>query len=171
MWKYCKDIPAVNNNDVIVNFNEANTTNSFNFNAKITGQTDDDGEKNNVEITVSLKYLSNFWRTLEKSLINCEVNLISNWYANCVIVSTKAANQNATFTITETKLYAPAVTLSTQDNAKLLTELKSGFKTTINWSKYLSKPELIALILKYKDIIKMNQDLTVFIPEIIYLIK
>ena len=54
------------------------------------------------------------------------------------------ANQNATFTITETKLYVPVVTLSTQDNAKLLTQLKSGFKITINWNKYLSKPELIA---------------------------
>ena len=53
-------------------------------------------------------------------------------------------NQGATFTITETKLYVPVVTLSTQDNAKLLTQLKSGFKRTINWNKYLSKPELLA---------------------------
>ena len=52
-------------------------------------------------------------------------------------------NKNARFTITETKLYVPVVTLSTQDNAKLLTQLKSGFKRTINWTKYLSKPELL----------------------------
>ena len=57
---------------------------------------------------------------------------------------TNVANQNATFTITETRLYVPVVTLSTQDNAKLLTQLKSGFKRTINWNKYLSKPELLA---------------------------
>ena len=77
-------------------------------------------------------------------LINCEVNLILTWSANCVIVSTNVANQGATFTITETKLYVPVVTLSTQDNAKLLPQLKSGFKRTINWKKYLSKPELLA---------------------------
>ena len=53
------------------------------------------------------------------------------------------ANQNPTFTITETNLYAPVVTLSTQDNAKLL-QLKSGFKRTISWNKYLPKPELLA---------------------------
>ena len=77
-------------------------------------------------------------------LINCEVDLILTWSANCVIVSTNVANQGATFTITETKLYVPVVTLSTQDNAKLLPQLKSGFKRTVNWNKYLSKPELLA---------------------------
>ena len=76
-------------------------------------------------------------------LINCEVNLILTWSANCVIVSTNVANQGATFTITETKLYVAVVTLSTQDNAKLLTQLKSGLKRTINWNKYLSKSELL----------------------------
>ena len=54
------------------------------------------------------------------------------------------ANQNPTFTITETNRYAPVVTLSTQDNAKLLLQLKSGFKGTISWNKYLAKPELLA---------------------------
>ena len=77
-------------------------------------------------------------------LINCEVNLILTWSANCVIVYTDVANQGATFTITETRLYVPVVTLSTQDNAKLLTQLKSGFKRTINWNKYLSKLKLLA---------------------------
>ena len=66
------------------------------------------------------------------------------WSANCVIVSTNVANQNATFAITDTKLYVPVVTLSTQDKAKLLKQLKSGFKRVINWNKYLSKPELLA---------------------------
>ena len=62
---------------------------------------------------VPLKYLSNFWRTLEMPLINCEVNLILTWPENCVIVSTDIVNQNVTFTITETKLYVLVVTLST----------------------------------------------------------
>ena len=66
------------------------------------------------------------------------------WSADCVIIYTNVANQIPTFTITETNLYVPVVTLSTQDNAKLLPQLKSGFKRTISWNKYLSKPELLA---------------------------
>ena len=69
-------------------------------------------------------------------LINCEVNLILTWSENCVIIYTKDANQNSTYVITETKLYVPVVTLSTQHNTKLLEQLKSVFKTTINWNKY-----------------------------------
>ena len=77
-------------------------------------------------------------------LINCEINLILTWPANCVIVSTNVSNENPTFAITDTKLYVPVITLSTQDNGKLLQQLKSGFKRVINWNKYLSKPELLA---------------------------
>ena len=77
-------------------------------------------------------------------LITCEVNLILTWSANCIIIYTNVANQILTFTITETNLYVPVVTLSTQDNAKLLPQLKSGFKQTISWNKYPSKPELLA---------------------------
>ena len=66
------------------------------------------------------------------------------WCGNCVIIYTNNANQNPTFEITETKLYVPVVTLSTQDNAKLLPQLKSRFQRTINWNKYLSKTELLA---------------------------
>ena len=143
LWQYCMDIPAVNNNDAIFNFTEKNVTDLFNFKVKITGQTGDDGTKN-VEIMVPLKYLSNFWRTLEMPLTNCEIKLILTWSANCVIVSTSNANQNATFAITNTRLFVPVVTLSTQENAKLLQQLKSGFKRVINWNKYLSKPELLA---------------------------
>ena len=79
-----------------------------------------------------------------KVLIIYEVNLILRWSANCVIVSTNVTNQNATFAITDTKLYVLVVTLSTQDNAKLSQQLKSGFKRVTNWNKYLSKPELLA---------------------------
>ena len=110
----------------------------------MTGQTDDNGEMNNVEIMVPLKYLSNSQRTLEMPLINCEVNLILTWSTDCDIIYTNVANQVPTFTITEANLYVPVVTLSTQDDAKLLLQLKSGFKRTISWNKYLSKPELLA---------------------------
>ena len=66
------------------------------------------------------------------------------WSAGCVITYTDVDNQVPTFTITETNLYATVVTLSTQYNAKLLPQLKSGFKRIIRWNKYLSKPELLA---------------------------
>ena len=77
-------------------------------------------------------------------LINCEVELILIWSKNCVIVSTDVADQNPTFTITVTNLYVPVVTLSTQDNAKSSPQLKSGFRRTTSWNKYLTKPELLA---------------------------
>ena len=144
LWQYCKDIPAVNNAGNIADFTATNTTDSFKFKTKITGQTNNDGEINGVEIMVPLKYLSNFWRTLQMPLINCEIVLILTWSRNSVIISTNVADQIPTFTITETNLYVPVVTLSTQDNAKLLPQLKSGFKRTISWNKYLAKPELLA---------------------------
>ena len=77
-------------------------------------------------------------------LINCEIELILTWSRNCVIISTNIANQIPTFTVTETNLYVSVVTLSTQDNAKLLPQLKPGFKRTISWNKYLAKSELSA---------------------------
>ena len=62
-------------------------------------------------------------------------NFDLNWSKNCIIVANNA-DQATTFSITDTKLYVPVATLSTQDNAKLLEQLKSGFKRTINWNKY-----------------------------------
>ena len=150
LWQYCKKIPPINDNGAIVDFNRANATDSFNFKAKITGQTADNNNDGNivgrvdVEINVPLKYLSNFWRSLEIPLINCEIEPILTWSRDCVIIYTDVDNQNPTFKITETNLYVPVVTLSTQDNAKLLPPLKSGFKRTINWNKYLAKPKLLA---------------------------
>ena len=74
------------------------------------------------------------------SLTTCEVNLILTWSEKGVILYNNVANQIPTFTITE---LVAVVTLSTQDNSKLLPQLKSGFKGTINWNKYLAKPELL----------------------------
>ena len=85
-------MPVVNNDCDIADINGANATDSFNFKAKITDQTNDDGEINNFEIMVPLKYLSRFWRTLEIPLINCEVNIILTWSEDCVIVYTNVAN-------------------------------------------------------------------------------
>ena len=83
----------------------------------------------------AIRYLSNFWRTLKMPLINCEVNLILTWSRDCIITNSTGTRK---FAITETKLYVPVVTLSTQDNAKLLQQLKSGFNRTINWNKHES---------------------------------
>ena len=103
LWQYCKEIPAINNNGNIVDFDGANATDSFNFKAKTT---DNYGRINNVEKMVPLKYLSNFWRTLEMSLTNCEVELILMWSANCVIISTDVNDENqvSKFEIVETSL-------------------------------------------------------------------
>ena len=86
LQQYCKETPAINNNGDIVDFNGANATDLYNFKTKITGQTNNNGIIN-VEIMVPLKYLSNFWRTLEMPLINCEIEFILDWSKNCVIIS------------------------------------------------------------------------------------
>ena len=130
LWQYFRDKPDDNLAD----------SESFKSKIKITGKTPNDDNEKDVEITVPLKYLSNFWRTFEMPLINCEVNLILTWSSTWVITNFDGAG---TFEITDTKLYVPVVTLSTQENTKLLQQLKSGFKRVINWNKYLSKPELL----------------------------
>ena len=115
LWQYYRDEP----NDNLAN------SESFKFKLKITGKTPANDNEKDVEIMVPLKYLSNFWRTLEMPLINCEVNLI------LISVITNSIGAG-TFEITDTKLYVPVVTLSTKENAKLLQQLKSGFKRVIN---------------------------------------
>ena len=114
LWQYFRDEPDDNIED----------SESFKSKIKITGKTPDDDNEKDVEIMVPLKYLSNFWRTLEMPLINCEVNLILRWSSTCVITDSNGAG---TFAITDTRLYVPVVTLSTQENIKLLQQLKSGF--------------------------------------------
>ena len=109
LWQYFKDIPAVDNNSDIVEFNGANYTDSINFKASITDQSGNNGRIDGIETIVPLKYLSNFWRTFEMPLINCEINLILTWSANCVIIYTDFANQNPTFEIPESKLYLPVI--------------------------------------------------------------
>ena len=80
---------------------------------------------------VPLKYLSNFWRTLEMPLINCETSLQLKRPKKCILVAGTANNQNPSFQINDTKLNVSVVTLSTQENIKLLKKLESGLKRTI----------------------------------------
>ena len=118
------------------------------------GVTHNNLTKNDVKIVVPLKHLSNFWRSLNIPLINCEVQLILTLFKNCVLIdkSTRDANynadpcvfeinnpENAKFQITNTKLYVPVVTLSKENDIKLLEQLKSGFKKIIKWNKYRSQ--------------------------------
>ena len=106
LWQYFRDEPD----------DDIEDSESFKSKIKITGKTPNNNDVKDVEIMVSIKYLSNFCRTLEMPLINFEVNLILTWSSTCVITDSTGAG---TFEITDTKLYVPVVTLSTQENTKL----------------------------------------------------
>ena len=100
---------------------------SFKHEASLTSNTENNGTKNRVKIAVPLQYLSNFWRSLEMPLINCKVELSLKWYETCLLT----AATNATFRITDAKLYVPIVTLSIEDKSKLTKLLSEGFKRSI----------------------------------------
>ena len=125
LWQYCRDLP---DNDI------ANSE-SFKVKSLLISNTGNDGTVN-VEILVLLKYLSDFWRTLEMPLTNCETALDLIWPANSVICK---ENRVIIVAMTYTKLDVPVVTFSTQNNAKLLQQLKWSFKIMINSNKHLSK--------------------------------
>ena len=105
-----------------------------------------------IELAIPLKYLGHFWRALNMPLISCEVSLELEWNKNCIITSQEqeqvdtgppivrdGAPTGATLNINDCKLYIPVVTLSKDDEIKLLTNLKSGFKREIKWNKYRSQ--------------------------------
>ena len=112
---------------------------SFKYKASVIGNTEDNGRKNGVKIAVPLKYLSNFWRSLEMSLINCKVELLLKLYERCLLT----AAATATFKITDVKLYVPIVTLSIEDNAKLSKILNERFKRPIYCNEYKVTPNKI----------------------------
>ena len=126
LWQQYRET-AVKHNDAIKNIPSNGA--SFKSKVKITGKAPADGRTKDVQIAASLTYLNNFWRTLEISLINCEINLILTWSSSC---ATTDSNDEKKFAMIDTKLYVPAVILSTKDNAKLLEQLKSGFHRKIN---------------------------------------
>ena len=118
LWQFKRD-EVEGDVDLTVDDNHV-PNNSSSFKYKSSFITD----RNGVKIAVPLKYLSNFWRSLEMPLINCKVELSLKWYKNCILSSAGTA---ATFTITDTKLYVPIVTLKIEDNAKLSKLLSEGF--------------------------------------------
>ena len=151
LWNYYRDEP---NSGTEGNINYSiKDSKSFNYKTSITGKLEDNHvEKDDVKIIVPLKYLSNVWRMLDMPLVNFEVSLALTWSENCVLTSkaTRDANDdplvlginnstNATFKITDTKLYVPIVTLSAENDNKLLEQLKTGFKRTITWNIYRSE--------------------------------
>ena len=119
LWQYYRD------------YSNGNVTQSesFKYKTKITGKTPAARNTKDVKIAVPLKYLSDFWRTLEMRLINCEINLILTWSEASVI----------SFATGETKIKIIDIQLYVPYNAKLLQQLKSGFKRTINWNNYQTK--------------------------------
>ena len=136
LWQYRRDQLPLANNGNVTDINKGNFTRKNK--EKITGQTGKNGTKN-VKTMVPLKYLGNLWRTLKTPLSNCEINLDLKWSKNYVIVATNLAAQATTSPITDTKLFVPVVNLLTQDNTKLLKQLKCGLKRTVTWNKYQSK--------------------------------
>ena len=127
LFQYYIDEPVLNNDNSIVNFEGDPFTDLAKFKVNIAGQRNSAGNKD-VEISVSLKYVSNFLRALEMPLRSYEVNLILIWPPNWVISNSAGAT---TFAPKDTKLYVPVVTQLTQNNFQLSQQLKSGFRRTI----------------------------------------
>ena len=131
LWNFKRD-EIINNADVT----NGNNVPSFKYKANLIGNTVADGsnrKKEGVKIAVPLKYLSNFWRSLEMPLINCKIELSLNWIEKCIVSS---SGTTATFKITDTKLYVPIVTLKIEDNTKLSKLLSDRLKRSIYWNKY-----------------------------------
>ena len=152
LWNYYRDEP---NSDAVGNVNYCIKDSKYNYKTSITGKLEsNNAEKDDVEIVVPLKYLSKVWRTLDIPLINCEVYLTLTWSENCVIrgKATREADPDAdpavaginnptdaTFNLKDTKLYVPVVTLSAENDNKLLEQLKTLVNRTIKWKKYRSE--------------------------------
>ena len=125
LYQFKRDEPPNNNADV------GNNTTSLVYKSKIIKGTDNNNV-NNVKLAVPLKYVSNFFRSLEMPLVNCKIDLELFWHKDCMISSVNAAaNHVVSFMITDTELYVPAVTLSTKDNTNLTKQSNEGFKRTI----------------------------------------
>ena len=129
LWNFKRD-EIINNADVT----NDNNAPSFKYKANLIGNTETNGTKKGVKMAVPLKYLSNFWRSLEMPLINCKVELSLKWIKNCVLTTAPiGADANATgadgttFKITDANLYVPIVTLSAEDNTKLSKLISEGF--------------------------------------------
>ena len=152
MWNYYRDKPSniLSSNSESLKYKTGITGNTYNVGVCEEGYDANKVGKNETEVVFPLKHLSNFWNSLNIALINCEVELILTWSKNCVLANMTRKNAEGTnptivpptelkFEITDTKLYVPVVTLSKENDTKLLEQLKTGFKRTIKWGKYRSQ--------------------------------
>ena len=127
LWQFKRN-EIEGNVDLTVDANHIpNNSSSYKYKSNLTTN------RNEVKIAVPLKYLSNFWRSLEMPLINCRVELSLTWDENCILISLAGIS---IFTITDAKLYIPVITLSIEDNARLTKLLSKGFERSVYWSKY-----------------------------------
>ena len=139
LYQYKRDEPQDNN----VNLTADNST-SFKYKVNLLANIDAANPDNapvgrlNVKIVVPLKYLSNFFRTLEMPLINCKVKLNLAWKKECVL---STAADDAVFIINDTKLYVPVVTLSKEDNKDFIEQQNKGFQRSIYWNEYKTKEQ------------------------------
>ena len=153
LFNYYRDEPSedeIANDNGAINISIRNSK-SFDYKTKIAGTLAANVLEKEVTIAIPLKYLGNFWRSLDIPLINCEVTLALPWYKECVLVSrafrsppAAAANRinsptSAKFETPDCKLYVPVVTLSAEKDNKLLDQLKSGFRRSIKWNNYMSQ--------------------------------
>ena len=114
LYHFKRDDPPPNNGNI-----SANTSSSFQYKSSLLENKDE-----NVKIIVPLKYLSNFFGSLEMPLINCKIHLELNWTKDCILSNiSNTDNTTTSFKITSTKLYVPIVTLSTKDNVNLTKQL------------------------------------------------
>ena len=114
----------------------------FKYKATLAGKAADAVNNTNIsvknaKIVVPIKYLSNFWRSLEMPLINCKIHLELNWIEDCILSS---AGDSAKFKIVDDKLHVPIVTLSTKNNVNLRKQLSDGFKRSVYWNNYQNIP-------------------------------
>ena len=116
----------------------ANNSSSFKYKSSLLGDRNVVGGivRLNVKIVVTLKYLSNFLRSLEMPLINCKIKLILTWKKEFVL-STDVGD--AVFIINDTKMYVPVVTLSKEDNKDFIEQQNKGFQRSIYWNEYKTK--------------------------------
>ena len=136
LWQFRKDEVPDNNANLNVNDSQ-----SFKYKAALAGKTKDYAHPNsflkNTKIVAPLKYLSNFWRSLEIPLINCKIRLELNWIKDCILSSTE---NSAKFKITDAKLHVPIVTLSFKDTVNLKKQQSDGFKRSVYWNSYQTIP-------------------------------
>ena len=120
---------------------------SFEYKAKLLQNTEADGANGILKNHVPLKYLSDFWRSLEMLLINCKVELKLKWTSYCVLCALGADNaddnnsNNIIFTFKDTKLYVPIVTLFVKNNQTLSKRLSKGFERSVYWNEYETKSD------------------------------